>query len=320
VHYIDNDLKVGITRPPTHAAHQVTVAVSAFGINRADVLQRQGKYPPPAGESDILGLEVAGEVIACGPSVTRWKLGDRVCGLVAGGGYAETVVVNEQHLMAVPENLSMPMAAGLSEVFLTAFQALFSIGALQQGERVLVHAGASGVGLAAIQLARANHCDVAVTVSNERKQAICQAMGANLAINYKQQDFVEVIKEKWQGVDLVIDVVGGEYVNGNMKVLNMDGRMVCLSMLGGRAVPQFDLAKLLAKRLSICGSTLRNRSQQYKARLIKDFEREYLPKFASGQLTVPLDAVYPAEKIADAHARLEANDTAGKLVCYWDER
>ncbi|MFC3095828.1 NAD(P)H-quinone oxidoreductase [Alteromonas sediminis] len=321
MHYIDNNLKVVKTHPPTHAAHQVLIAVEAFGVNRADILQRQGKYPPPQGESEILGLEVAGEVIGCGPSVTRWKLGDRVCGLVAGGGYAQKVVVNEQHLMALPDSLTMSAAAGLSEVFLTAYQALFTIANIQAGERVLIHAGASGVGLAAIQLAKLHQCDVAVTVSSEKKGAVCKAYGANLIVNYQQQDFVNEIKSKWQhGVDVVVDVVGGDYIPRNMNVLNMDGRIVCLSMLGGRMVEQFDLARLLAKRITLFGSTLRNRSQQYKAKLTREFEALYMKKFASGELKVPLDAVFKAEQVADAHAKLEANDSVGKLVCYWDDK
>lgn len=317
--YIDNNLTVQTMNTPTHAAHQVVVAVNAFGINRADLLQREGKYPPPSGESPVLGLEVAGEVIGCGPSVNRWKLGDKVCGLVAGGGYAEKVVVSSQHLMAIPDNMSMHSAAGLTEVFITAYQALVTIAKIQPGERVLIHAGASGVGLAAIQLAQLFGCDLAVTVSNQKKQATCQAIGANLAINYTNTDFVSAVKEKWKdGVDVVIDVVGGDYISRNMDVLNMDGRMVSLAMLGGAKVENFSLAKMLSKRIAFFASTLRNRSQQYKASIIQEFESKVLPAFASGDLKVPLDGVYNVEHIAQAHEKLASNDTAGKLVCYWE--
>lgn len=316
--YINNQLQIKKTDTPIHAAHQVLVAVSAFGINRADVMQRSGQYPPIAGESEVLGLEVAGEVIGCGPSVTRWQLGDRVCGLVAGGGYAEKAVISEQHLLAVPDNMELQTAAGLTEVFVTAYQALVSIANARAGERVLIHAGASGLGLAAIQIAQLMGCDVAVTVSSSKKQSVCRQLGANICIQRNDADFVEVLKDKWpEGVDIVIDVVGGDYINRNMQIMRMDGRIISLAIMGNRIVEQFDMARLLAKRISLHGSTLRNRSNLYKAKLIQQFEHDIMPAFDDEEIIVPMDTVYPVQQISEAHARIEANDTQGKLVCYW---
>lgn len=295
---------------------QVLVKVRSFGINRADLLQRQGKYPPPPGESDILGLEVAGEVTDCG-DCDNWQVGDRVCGLVAGGGYAEYVAVNAEHLMRVPDTLELMDAGGLAEVFLTAYQALFLLGNLQAGESVLIHAGASGVGSAAIQLARFKGARVAVTASSENKLGFCQQLGAQLLINYQQQDFANQIKEQWQGVDLVIDIVAGDYVNANIRALNLDGRIIQLAMLAGRYVDKLDMARMLQKRASLMASTLRNRSDSYKTRLIKAFSQDCLSAFASDELRVCVDQHYHADDIARAHAQLEANQSLGKLIGYW---
>jgi NADPH:quinone reductase-like Zn-dependent oxidoreductase len=217
--------------------------------------------------------------------------------------------------------MNMHAAAGLTEVFLTAYQALVDLANVQSGERVLIHAGASGVGLAAIQVAQYLGCDVAVTVSNQKKQSVCLAYGANLAINYNETDFVDGVRNKWkQGVDVIIDVVGGDYVNRNLDVISTDGRIVNLAMLGGRYVENFDLAKLLSKRVSITGSTLRNRSQQYKSGLIYRFTEEILPAFSSNELKVPLDSIHAASELRDAHALMESNQTAGKLIGFWPER
>ncbi|MFQ3235811.1 MAG: NADPH2:quinone reductase [Paraglaciecola sp.] len=317
-------LFINTTAKPILEHGQVLIKVEAFGINRADTLQRQGKYPPPRGESPILGLEVAGKVIAIGPNndsnnptVCRWQLDDKVFGLVAGGGYAEYVAVDAEHLLPVPKNMPMVEAAGIAEVFLTAYQSLFKVGKMQPQQRVLIHAGASGVGLAAIQLAKAAHCHVAVTASNKGKLDKCQQLGADLLINYQQQDFAEVINEQGAGYDVIIDFVAGDYLNRNLKVLNTDGHIVYLAMLAGRFADKLDMGLLLAKRATISGSTLRNRSKQYKQELIKQFSVRFYSSFELTQLVPAIDTVYPPEDISIAHQRLEDNDTMGKLIGRW---
>ncbi|WJG07859.1 NAD(P)H-quinone oxidoreductase [Aliiglaciecola sp. LCG003] len=307
----------GTLSPPK--ANQVTVKVQAFGVNRADTLQRQGKYPAPAGESTILGLEVAGRVTALGDKADNWKVGDMVFGLVAGGGYAEYVNVDQTHLITKPENVDFSSAAGIAEVFLTAYQSLFTIANLQPGHRVLIHAGASGVGLAAIQLAKRHGCQVAVTSSTATKLAQCKNTGADLLINYKQQDFVEVLTEQKFSADVIIDFVAADYVNRNLKVLNLDGVIIHLALLGGRYTEPLDMAQVLTKRAKIMGSTLRSRTDQYKTQLIADFNRDCLAGFNSGELSATIDTVINAEDIAQAHLRLENNDTMGKLIGIWEK-
>ena len=316
-------LKVMETDRPVLKPGQVLVKVSAFGINRADTLQRLGKYPAPAGESPILGLEIAGEVVQVAkPSdvtvgSTLWQPGDKVFGLVAGGAYAQYVAVDATHLIKVPENITMTEAAGLAEVFLTAFQTMFEVTRLQKQQKVLIHAGASGVGLAAIQLAKVNGCMVAVTASCDEKLQKCAELGADLLINYSKQDFVQSIKESWRACDLVIDFVAGDYLNRNLQVLNMDGTIVNLAMLSGRFVPQLDMGLVLGKRAKIIGSTLRNRSDTYKQHLVAGFVHEFMPLFASAVLRPVIDTVYAADQVAIAHQRMEDNDTMGKLICCW---
>lgn len=318
-------LFVNNTAKPTVGYGQVLIKVAGFGINRADTLQRQGKYPPPPGESAILGLEVAGEVVSlrsdeqhsANQAKSRWQIGDKVFGLVAGGGYAEYVAVDAEHLMPVPENLTLSQAAGIAEVFLTAYQSLFKVGDLQAGQRVLIHAGASGVGLAAIQLAKAADCHVTVTCSSPAKLQKCQQLGADILINYTHQDFAQSIGEQKIGCDLIIDFVAGDYLNRNLQVLNMDGHIVYLAMLAGRYADKLDMGLMLTKRATISGSTLRNRSKSYKQVLIKEFSERFFSGFSSGQLLPTIDTVYPAQQVAAAHKRLQANDTMGKLIGVW---
>ncbi len=311
-------LKISETDKPVPSSGQVLVKVCAFGVNRADTLQRQGKYPPPPGESEILGLEVSGEVVEVPEGVTGWKVGDKVCGLVAGGGYAEYVAVNASHLIPVPENVTLTDAAGLTEVFLTAWQALFTIGGLQPQDKALIHAGASGVGLAALQLCKQKGIATATTASSEDKLAQCRDMGAKVTINYKEQDFAAVLKDTWpEGVNFVLDFVAGDYLNRNLKVLAQDGQIVYLAMLAGRFADNLDMALLLGKRARIQGSTLRNRSDSYKTELIHDFCENGLPGFVDGNLSVNVDTVLPVEEVGKAHARLEANDSRGKIIVEW---
>jgi len=240
---------------------QCLIKVHAIGVNRADILQRQGKYPPPEGESTILGLEVSGEIVACGDAVERWQIGDKVYGLVAGGGYAQYVAINAEHLMKLPDNYTYEQGAAIAEVFLTAYQSLFLLAQLQPQQSVLIHAGASGVGTAAIQLAKAKQCKVVVTVGHEEKAQACILLGADAAINYQEVDFIAWTKKNHpQGFDVIVDVVAGEYLNKNIKIAALDARIVILAMLGGRFSQSVDIAKLLMKRLTIQASTLRNRS------------------------------------------------------------
>jgi putative PIG3 family NAD(P)H quinone oxidoreductase len=306
--------------PPQLQAGQVLVKVEAFGINRADTLQRQGKYPAPAGESSILGLEMAGRVVELSESAalhSNWQLGDKVFGLVAGGAYAEYVAVEATHLMPVPQNINMHQAAGIAEAFLTAYQTMFTVADLQPKQKVLIHAGASGVGLAAIQLAKMRDCLVAVTASNEKKLGKCAEYGADLLINYQEQDFVQCIKEGWKGCDLVIDFVAGDYLNRNLQTLNVDATIVYLAMLAGRFADQLDMGLMLGNRATLAGSTLRSRSDVYTRRLIEGFSQDFLAKFSSRELTPCIDTVYPAKEVGLCHQRLENNDSMGKLICYW---
>jgi NADPH2:quinone reductase len=308
------------TLPPILESGQVLVKVAAFGINRADTLQRQGKYPAPPGESLILGLEMSGTVVDLGDSSEldpAWLIGDKVFGLVAGGAYAEYVAVEASHLMSLPKNISMQHGAGIAEAFLTAYQSLFLVANLQAKHKVLIHAGASGVGLAAIQLAKLRDCPIAVTASSQQKLTKCAEQGAKLLINYHQQDFAEVIKENWGGCDVVIDFVAGDYLNRNLQTLNVDGTIVYLAMLAGRFADPLDMALMLGKRATIAGSTLRSRSDDYKRRLISGFSQDFLTSFASNQLQPNIDTVYSAKDVGLAHQRLEDNDSMGKLICYW---
>ena len=302
---------------PIPMGTEVLVEVKSFGINRADTLQRKGLYPAPRGESPILGLEVAGIVVGVGPDADRWREGDTVFGLVAGGGYAEFVTVEQSHLMPIPKGLTCTEAAGIAEVFLTAYQALFELGNMEPKQHVLIHAGASGVGLAAIQLAVQRECLVATTASSEQKLELCAKYGAKLCINYRDHEFAEVVSTDLGRVDLILDVVGGEYLNENIRLLNLDGIVIQLAMLGGRYTRQFDMGMMLSRRATIKASTLRNRSNSYKTQLIADFSGEFLPDFDKEKLLPVIDTVFSVDKIALAHERLERNDSIGKLVVNW---
>ncbi|WP_299074648.1 NAD(P)H-quinone oxidoreductase [uncultured Paraglaciecola sp.] len=316
-------LKVNYADIPELAPGQVLLKVAGFGVNRADTLQRQGKYPAPKGESDILGLEASGEIVQIHSQQTshsNFILNDKVFGLVAGGGYAEYVAVNIEHLMAVPKNMSITKAAGIAECFLTAYQALFIENKLQPAQQVLIHAGASGVGLAAIQLAKRHGCKVAVTASNQSKLDLCKQLGADLAVNYQEQDFAIEISKHWQGCDLIVDFVAGDYLNRNLQLLNMDGNLLYLAMLAGRYADKLDMAMILSKRATVKGSTLRNRSDQYKAQLIKEFRQTCLADFDSGKLFPNIDTEYTANDMGQAHQRIENNNTMGKLIGAWPSR
>lgn len=308
-------LILGEYEQPLPSPHELLVKVHATALNRADTLQRQGKYPPPKGASPILGLEVAGEVVEAGINCTKYKKGDKVFGLLPGGGYAEYAVIDEAMAMPVPENLCMEEAAAIPEVFLTAWQALVWLGKLQAGERALIHAGASGVGTAAIQLARALRAEVLVTASEQKVQA-CLDLGAHKAINYKEVPFEDEVLAytNSEGVDVIVDFIAGPYFNQNLDCLRLDGRLVILASLGGGKVGEVDLRKILSKRLQVIGSTLRTRFKDYQIRLTEDMSRFALPLFKEGKLKPVIDSVYDWQDAAEAHRYMEQSKNIGKIV------
>lgn len=292
--------------------NEVLVKLAYTAVNRADTLQRKGKYPPPPGASPLLGLELAGEIERVGKQVNHWKPGERVFGLLPGGGYAEYATIHQDMAMPIPENLSYKEAAAIPEVFLTAFQAIKWLGNLTSGESVLIHAGASGVGTAAIQIAKHLGAKVIVTAS-KGKHEICQQLGADVIIDYQAGPFLESVKAEG-GVDLIIDFIGGNYFSQNISALKVDGRMVMLALIGGAKVEGVDLRKVLGKRLSIKGSTLRSRSLDYQIQLTQDFAQFALPLFKSGVLKPVVDSEFALSDAAQAHQYMEENKNAGKIV------
>lgn len=301
---------------PALKPSDVLIKVHAAGVNRADLLQRKGYYPPPEGESHILGLEVAGEVVAIGDACECVQLNDRVFALLAGGGYAEFVAVDEKLLMPIPDHLSFTQAAAIAEVFLTAYQAIFWLGKLNKNETILIHAGAGGVGTAAIQIAKQINTHIVVTTSSEHKAQACKALGANHVINYREMDFAEALLKLTnnKGADVIIDSIGASYFNQNLRALAMDGRLVMLALQGGSKLDQCNLSAIISKRLSIVGSTLRNRSLEYKTRLITEFTHSYLPLFDAGIIAPVIHQTIDWKHADQAHQLLEENKTIGKII------
>lgn len=309
-----------VSRPlPALTAGEVLIKVAAAGVNRADLVQRAGFYPPPPGDSDILGLEVAGTVVAVAGheddhTDTHW-LGTEIFGLVPGGGYAQYARMPAAHLLQRPAAMPVTTAAGFAEVFLTAYQAMFSLGGLTANQAVLLHAGASGVGTAAIALAKAAGAFVAVTVGSADKAAACLAMGADVAVNYKTTDFVTVLKDAVpQGFQVIVDPVAGDYLPKDLQLLALDGRIVVLAMLGGRTVPAFDLTQMFKKRGQLLCSTLRNRTDAYKTALLADFIQQFGAQLESGQLNPVIAQVSPWQQADQAHQLLAGNQLVGKVV------
>ena len=300
---------------PSPQPNEVLVKIRATALNRADTLQRMGKYPPPPGDSTVMGLEIAGDIVELGNKVKDWTIGDRVCGLIGGGGYAEYAVLSEGMLLPIPTNLSYEEAAAIPEVFLTAFQSINWIANLKKGESILIHAGASGVGTAAIQIAKAIGATVYVTASAS-KHAACLALGADKAIDYKNNDFEAVILEttNGKGVDVVIDFVAAPYLQKNINVLSLDGRMVLLALLGGIQTPSLNIMNLLVKRLQITGSTLRSRHPSYKVQLTQALKEFAWHLFEDQSFKPIIDSVYDWKEVVKAHTRMESNLNIGKLV------
>ena len=300
---------------PVPATGEVLIRVQAAGVNRPDILQRLGRYPPPPGASDIPGLEVAGQVEAIGSGVTRWNVGDLVCALVAGGGYAEYCVAPEPQCLPVPASLDPVRAAALPETFFTVWTNLFQRGRLQTGETVLIHGGTSGIGTTAIQLARAAGATVYATAGSHEKCLACERLGAEHAINYQTRDFVQAVNEftAGRGVNAILDIVGGGYFERNMECLAIDGRLVQIGLLGG-AKAEFNLARLMQKRLTVTGSTLRIRSVEEKGALARELEARVWPLLESGKVAPVIHGALPLTRAADAHRLLEAGQVIGKLV------
>ena len=305
-------LRYGEAPDPQPGVDELLVRVRATAVNRADLLQRRGGYPPPTGASPILGLELAGEVVS---GAGAWQPGDRVMAVVTGGGYAELAAVPAGVAIRIPDRLSFEEAAAIPEAFLTAYLNLFTLGRLESGETVLIHAGASGVGTAAIQLARAAGARVIVTAGSEQKLALCRELGAEVTINYKQESFPDRVHEATagQGANLVLDFVGAPYWEGNMAALARGGRLMIIGFLGGSR-GQLDLGPILAKSLTVAGTALRRTPLPQKSALAQAFAAFALPRFESGELRPVIDSVYPLEQAAEAHRAMEANRNAGKIV------
>ena len=309
-------LHIGHHPDPAMEEDELFVRVRATALNRADLLQRRGKHSPPKGAPDILGLEMAGEVAAVGKTAGDWKVGDRVCALLPGGGYAELVSIPAGLAMRIPENLSFEDAAAIPEVFLTAYQNLFLVARLAAGETVLVHAGASGVGTAAVQLVREAGAESLVTAGSPEKIARCLSLGARAGWNYKDGPFLPWVEEETsgRGVDIVLDFVGAPYFDQNLKSLAADGRMVVIGTLGGAEVEKFSLRTLMAKRLQITGAGLRNMDTGRKIELTRKFSAFAMRRFADGRLVPVVDTVFDWKEVAKAHQRMEANENVGKIV------
>ena len=304
------------TRPvPAPGPNEILIKVAAAGVNRPDVAQRSGSYPPPPGASDLPGLEVAGEVVALGTGASKYKLGDKVMSLVSGGGYAQYCIAHESIAMPVPAGLSITEAGATPETLMTVWHNVFERGGLKAGETLLIHGGSSGIGTMAIQLAKAFGAKVIVTVGSQDKADACLKLGADRAINYKTQDFVAEAKAATdgKGPDLILDMVGGDYIDKNYDAAAVDGRIVQIAFLGGpKATVNF--AKLMVKRLHHTGSTLRPRSVADKAAMVSAIEAKVLPLMRDGRIKPVMDSSFPLEKAADAHRRMETSAHIGKIV------
>jgi len=295
---------------------EVLVKVEAAGVNRPDVAQRKGNYPPPAGASvDIPGLEVAGIVVELGADVKRWKVGDQICALVIGGGYADYCAIPEGQCLPVPDNLTMVEAASLPETFFTVWSNVFDRAKLQPGESLLVHGGSSGIGVTAIQMAKALGSTVYVTAGSEDKLRFCEKLGADHAINYKTESFKDAILKLTdnKGVNVILDMIGGDYTPDNIKCLANDGRLIQINTMKGKEV-KLDLAEVMRKRLIVTGSMLRSRDVEFKSAIARNLEQHIWPLLASGKIKPVIYKTFPAMHAAEAHALMESSEHMGKIV------
>ena len=300
---------------PEPQAGEVLIKVAAAAVNRPDVFQRMGLYPPPKGASNIPGLEVAGEIVAAGEGVTRWAKGDKVAALTAGGGYAEYALAHEGSCVSVPKGLSMNEAACIPETFMTVWHNVFERGALKPGESFLVHCGSGGIGTTAIQLAAHFGARVFATEGSDEKCAFCESIGADRAINYKTKAFATEIKSLTdkRGVDVILDMVGGDYIQDNISCSAEDGRIVQIAFLKG-SNGQLDLMPVMLKRLTLTGSTLRPRKPEFKAHLARELEQNVWPLLETGAVKIFIDKVFPLAEAAEAHRHMEASAHMGKIV------
>lgn len=300
---------------PTPGAGEVLIRVAAAGVNRPDLSQRQGAYPPPPGASPIMGLEVAGTVAALGEQVNQWRVGDAVCALTPGGGYSEYTLTPATHCLPVPKGFSMAQAAAIPETAFTVWTNVFERGRLRAGEYFLVHGGASGIGTMAIQLAAAFGAHVLTTAGSVEKCAYCLSIGAERAINHRSEDFVEAVRAATQdrGVDLILDMVGGSYMERNLKSLALDGRLVQIAFLTGSRV-ELDLNRLMRQRLTITGSTLRPRSIADKAAIAAQLREQVWPLLEAGRVRPVIHKIFALEDVRDAHRELERGEHMGKIV------
>lgn len=309
-------LHIGEYEDPLMGDGDLLVRVKATALNRADLLQRRGVYPPPKGASEVLGLEMAGEVVKVGSNVTGWEPGDRVCALLPGGGYAEYASIPAGMAMRLPDSFSYEQGAAIPEVFLTAYSNLMWYGGLKSGYQVLVHAGASGVGTAAIQLIREFGAESIVTAGSPEKLNRCQQLGATAGWNYKEGSFAPWVKEqtKGRGVEVILDFIGAPYFDDNVKSLAVDGRLMLIGTMGGAKVDGVSLIHILKRRLQIIGTALRSRSVEEKVRLTEEFSQFALPRFADGRLQPVVDSVFDWRDVAEAHRYMESNANIGKIV------
>jgi len=319
VEVIDKSLQLGMRSLPDSSTTDVLIKVVAVGVNRADIMQRKGLYPPPDGASDILGLEVSGIVEAIGADVDSVKIGDRVCALLTGGGYAEYCVADAELCLPIPKEISFIQAAGIPEAFFTVWSNLFGLAQIKDGDSLLVHGGSSGIGTTAIQMAKAFAIKVFITAGNQEKCDFCLQLGADAAINYQQQDFVSEIKQLTdnQGVDVILDMVGGDYFSRNIKCMAYDARLVQIAIQKGYQA-EVNLLPIMFKRLTITGSTLRDRDVVFKRKIAKQLQQKLWPLLAEGELIPVIDAVFSLENVVQAHELMESSLHKGKIILTLD--
>ncbi|MEA3163038.1 MAG: NADPH:quinone reductase [Verrucomicrobiota bacterium] len=301
---------------PKIGSNEVLIQVQFAGVNRPDILQRLGNYPPPPGASPILGLEVAGPVAARGSEVTAWKIGDQVCALTPGGGYAEFCRTDASHCLALPRGFDLATSAAIPETFFTVWTNLISRGRLRSGEKVLIHGGSSGIGYTAIQMAKHFGAVVFTTVGNEDKANFCLGLGADHVINYRTHDFVEEIKRITgaDGIDIVLDMVGGPYIEKNISLLRLEGRLIQIAFLQGNTVSNFNFLPIMIRRLTVTGSTLRPRTVQEKASIAQALRENIWPLLETGQIMVVVYKIFNLSEAAEAHRTIESGQHTGKIV------
>ncbi len=319
VHYEDPGapevLKIIDLKVPEVSSDEVLIKVFCAGVNRPDLIQREGNYPPPPGHSKILGLEVSGIIKKKGDNVKDFKIGDKVAALVDGGGYAEYCVANKDQTFLIPKNFSFQEAAGIPECFFTSWSNLVDRGELKSNQKILIHGGTSGIGLASIQILQMFKSDIFVTVGNERKVEFCKNLGVQNVINYKNCDFFEKIKssKNFMGLDLILDIIGGDYVMKNINLLRSEGKLINIGFQKGSTV-EVNLIKVMLKRLNITGSTLRIRSSSFKSKILNSLKKNIFPRFENGTIKCYIDSVFKLEDVVMAHKRMHKSEHIGKII------